>query len=326
MTILSAEKLSKRIKDRDVLLELDFSLEKGRCIGIAGETGSGKTSFLEILGGRGQASSGTVFFHGKKVPGTREKLVPGHRGIGYLSQHFELPPHYWVHEILSYAGDLSDSEREYLYILCRISHLTARRTDELSGGERQRVALARELLTRPDVLLLDEPFSNLDAHNKRTIRQVLADLRQQWGLSQVLVSHEATDILPWADEMYLLRQGRWVQQGPPRELYARPVSEYVAGLLGEYSLIDPWHPSFAALPFAAAEGTQWLIRPEHVLPAPVLEKQLTARVLQVEFRGAWLALRLDVQGQSLLMYTASPGPEPGQTIGIRIAHVVEMAG
>lgn len=324
MFIIQALGISKEGRDRQVLSDLDLAVAKGTCVGIVGETGAGKTSLLQILGGRGQASSGTVLFKGRNVPGTSEKLVPGHPGIGFLSQHFELPPHYWVHELLSYAGDLSNSERQYLYALCRIAHLTERRSSQLSGGERQRVALARELLHQPDLLLLDEPFNNLDGHNKRTIRQVLADLRTQWGITQIMVSHEAQDMLSWADQLYIMKEGRWVQSGEPKHVYEQPVNVYAAGLLGEYSLIDPSHPAFIQLPFDKVPGQNWLIRPEDIKPVSADHRQLTGYVEKTEFRGSFYAATLRVERQSLLMFSLAPTVQPGDSIDIRIERVVGL--
>lgn len=324
MIVLEAKGISKNWNEQVVLKSVDIRLRKGMKMGIAGETGSGKTSLLEILGGRGQADGGIVLFNGEKVPGVMEKLVPGHKGIAFLSQQFELPPHYWIHEILEYASEMSEIQRHQLYKICRIDHLLQRRTNQLSGGERQRVALARELSARPQLLLMDEPFSNLDAHHKRVMKDVLDDISQQMGITQALVSHDAADLLPWADELMIMKNGETVQAGKPTVLYNEPNNLYVAGLLGEYNLLDPQLPAFAALPFEAGTHTQWMVRPEDILLATGSDRQLNAIVKDIEFRGFFYASHLEIHGETVLMYQFQPAFAIGDKIGVKVNRVVNL--
>ena len=218
--------------------DIIFTQRKGKNLAIAGETGSGKSNLLKIIAGLATPPAGGVYFEGVKVAGPLERLIPGQPGIAYLSQHFELWNNYHVEEILSYSNDLSPKEAAELYQLCHIGHLLQRRTDQLSGGERQRIALARLLVHPPRLLLLDEPFSNLDLIHKRTLKTVIRDSAAKFGITSILVSHDPRDILPWADELLVLRDGRIVQQGIPREVYSAPVDEYSAALLGDYTLVN----------------------------------------------------------------------------------------
>lgn len=324
MALLSAQKVFKFIQAVPVLNGIDLEVNAGTRLGIAGETGSGKTSLLQILGGRGQADKGSVWMNGKKVPGTQEKLVPGHPGIAYLSQDFELAPHYYIHEILSYASEMPDTERFKLYEWCRIAHLLSRRTSQLSGGERQRVALARELSAKPQLLLMDEPFSNLDAFHRQIMKEVLADLSVEMSITQIMVSHEAQDLLPWADELHVLRNGKMIQQGKPQQLYHQPQNTYVAGLLGEYNLVDPQMPPFAGLPFAHEPGSKWLIRPEDIVPATGADRQLQGILKEVSFRGAFYACKIQVADQDLLIYLREPGLGLGERVGVRLGRVLSI--
>ena len=319
MALLSAQQISKKINGEPVLVNINLSIRAGMRLGIAGETGSGKSSLLQILGGRGQADQGTVWMNEKKVPGIHEKLVPGHPGIAYLSQDFELPPHYYIHEILAYASDMPEAERFRLYEWCRIGHLLSRRTNQLSGGERQRVALARELSAKPELLLMDEPFSNLDAFHRQIMKEVLADLSREMNITQVMVSHEAQDLLPWADELIILHKGRLIQKGKPFQLYQQPDSSYVAGLLGEFNLVDPMKPAFAALPFEHKPSNKWLIRPEDIVPAAGTDRHLMATLKEISFRGAYYAGKIQVDDQDLLIYLREPVVGLGERLGVRIA-------
>jgi ABC-type Fe3+/spermidine/putrescine transport system ATPase subunit len=319
MALLSAQQISKKINGEPLLVNINLNVKAGMRLGIAGETGSGKSSLLQILGGRGQADQGTVWMNEKKVPGIHEKLVPGHPGIAYLSQDFELPPHYYIHEILAYASEMPEAERFRLYEWCRIGHLISRRTNQLSGGERQRVALARELSVKPELLLMDEPFSNLDAFHRQIMKEVLADLSREMNITQVMVSHEAQDLLPWADEIIVMQKGSLIQKGKPIELYQQPENVYVAGLLGEFNLVDPMKPAFAALPFEHKPGSKWLIRPEDMIPAAGTDRHLMGILKEISFRGAYYAGKIQVEEQDLLIYLHEPVVGLGERLGVRIA-------
>ncbi|MBN8850578.1 MAG: ABC transporter ATP-binding protein [Sphingobacteriales bacterium] len=213
-------------------------LSKGWKMAVAGETGSGKTTLLKTMAGLAQAEKGTVSFEGQRVLGPLEKLIPGHPGIAYLSQQFELPQHLRIEQVLEYANELPEEEAQELFRVCQIDHLMKRKTHQLSGGERQRIALAKLLIASPRLLLLDEPFSNLDMIHKEVLKSVIRDIGQRLDITCMLVSHDPLDTLSWADEILVLRDGKVVQQGPPMQVYQTPVDEYVAGLFGKYNLID----------------------------------------------------------------------------------------
>jgi len=233
----------------DVALEnIKFTLQKNQRLAIAGETGSGKSTLLKIIAGLAApkpaaantplARQGAVFLEGEKVLPPQERLIPGQPGIAYLSQHFELWHNYRVAEVLDYNNDLESADAATLYHLCHIDHLLGRRTDQLSGGERQRIALARLLVRPPRLLLLDEPFSNLDMIHKRTLKTVLKNIAAKFNITTILVSHDPYDTLTWADKIIVLKDSRIAQQGPPREVYEKPINEYVAGILGDYTLAN----------------------------------------------------------------------------------------
>jgi len=173
MALLSVSGISMEGKGNFSVRDINFTQEYAQNIAIAGETGSGKTTLLKMIGGLVEPSAGEIRFEGKKILGPNDQLIPGHPGIGYLSQYFELRNNYWVHDLLEMFNKLTEEEAANLYRICQIDHLTDRKTDQLSGGEKQRIALARLLTGSPHLLLLDEPFSNLDAVHKRTIKKVI---------------------------------------------------------------------------------------------------------------------------------------------------------
>ncbi len=263
MAFLEVTGVGRLEGDKRILNGISFSMERFQKLAIAGATGSGKTSLLKIIGGRLQPNEGKVFFDGAKLKGPEEKLMPGHPKIAYLSQHFELRNNYRVEEIMQLNNHFSNAAAENLFQLCDITHLLRRWTHHLSGGERQRVALASLLLSAPSLLLLDEPFTNLDAFHKSTLKSVLENIGAELKITFLLVSHDAADILPWADEMLVLEEGKLIQQGTPAQIYFQPINNYTAALFGAYIKVTPeLREAFA--PFSANPLTQTIIRPSQL--------------------------------------------------------------
>ena len=176
MALLTVSGLSKDERGKAIVKDIYFTQRVFQKIAIAGETGSGKTTLLKMIAGLVQPDAGEIQFENKRVAGPYEKLIPGHPGIAYLSQHFELRNNYRVEEELEAVNKLTDKEADNVYRVCRIEHLLKRRTDQLSGGERQRIVLAGLLTTSPRLLLLDEPYSNLDAVHRNIIKSVINDI------------------------------------------------------------------------------------------------------------------------------------------------------
>ena len=207
-------------------------------IALIGESGSGKSTLLKIIAGLIQPKSGTILFENKKVMGPDFQLVAGEKGIAYLSQSFELRNNYRMEELLMYANEMDVDEANKLYKLCRIDHLMKRNSYELSGGEKQRIALARFLINKPTLLILDEPFSNLDLINKNILKNILDDVCSTYLITRILTSHDTQDILPWADKILVMEVGEIIQEGSPVDVFENPVSEYCAGLLGTYNVMN----------------------------------------------------------------------------------------
>lgn len=276
---------------------------------IMGETGSGKTTLLKIIAGRDQADGGHVFFEGERVPGTDEKLLPGHDGIAYLSQGFELPHYLRVEQVLEYA-DTGSVDAANLFEICEIAHLLKRRTDQLSGGEQQRVALAQRLLSAPRLLLLDEPFSNLDRIHKERMKTVLERIGHHLHITCLLVSHDPLDAFSWADEMLLMKEGAIVQQGAPQIIYNRPVNEYVAALSGAYNLLLPAQAKVFGIETNKAHV---LIRPEQFVLASK-EKGIAAQIEAIHFMGHYYELQLALADMKIKMVVKNKNVVRGETV------------
>ncbi len=239
MALLQISRLSVKENQAAILKNVSFTQQQFEKLAIAGETGSGKSTLMKTIAGLMQPLSGGVYLEGDKIDGPEDQLVAGHPAIGYLSQHFELPKFLKVAQVLTYANTLSKREALKIYRLCKINALLERKTSQLSGGERQRIALARLLTSNPKLLLLDEPFSNLDHAHKSLLKNVIEDIGKALSITFILVSHDAADTLSWADRILILKKGKIIQQGKPQIVFSQPVNVYAAGLFGKYSLIDP---------------------------------------------------------------------------------------
>lgn len=319
MEFLSLKGITKEGKHGAVLHGISFSLNAGSRLAICGETGSGKSTLLKIIAGLVQASGGEAFFKGKKIKGPYEQLIPGHTEIGYLSQHYELRNHYRVAELLDMAGKMTDDEAAHICNVCSISHLLVRRTDELSGGEKQRVALARILVGKPSLLLLDEPFSNLDLAHKTVLKGVLQNISRQLDITTILASHDPVDLLSWAQELLIIRDGAIVQQSAPEIAYREPLNGYVAGLLGPYLILpgDLYRQFDPAL--AAPTGKGLLIRPESLLINNLeAAYKVTGSVSAVQFMGPFYELEISVSNYVLKAYTTAQSIQPGHAVSLSL--------
>lgn len=325
MALLEVSGISKKENDSFVVREISFSQQPLQKIAIAGETGSGKTTLLKMIAGWVQPDAGEIIFDTTKVTGPADKLLPGHPGIAYLSQHFELRNNYWVHELLSYANELPADEAATLYRVCQIDHLVNRRTDQLSGGEKQRIALTRLLISSPKLLILDEPFSNLDAIHKRTIKSVIQDISEKLRITCIIVSHDPADILSWADHIIVLKAGEIVQQGTPEAIYKNPVNEYCASLFGNYTIIETELAknlfTFTEQKTAVKKG---LLRPEKVYISVTEPSSLPGIIQQIIFFGSYYLLTIRVSHQLLLAKTYQQGFSVGDPVFLTI-HTEDIA-
>lgn len=317
MALLSVEHLSGAEEGKTTVRDVSFTQQAFEKIAIAGETGAGKTSLLKMIGGFMQPASGQVLLHKERVKGPDEQLIAGHKKIAYLSQHFELRNNYRVHELLDMVNLLDKSEAEKIYHVCDIDHLLHRWTDELSGGEKQRIALARLLSTSPELLLLDEPYSNLDMLHKQQMKKVIQDLGEQLKITCILVSHDALDILSWADTVFFMRNGEIIQRGSAEELYNRPADEYCAGLLGAYNLVDT-----GAVPLLQPgnnKGKKLFCRPAQIKLADPSNAPLSGTVKKILYWGSYYTIDVQVNGQLISVQTPSHRLTVGEQTGLEFA-------
>jgi ABC-type Fe3+/spermidine/putrescine transport system ATPase subunit len=321
LNLLTVSGISKKKDEAFILQDISFNQQKFQKIAIAGETGSGKSTLMKIIAGLINPDIGEVYFENeriKRVP--EEKLIPGHIGIAYLSQYFDLPHFLRVEQALQYSNELAEEEAGLIYEVCRISQFLKRRTDQLSGGEKQRIALAKLLISSPTLLLLDEPFSNIDLIQKNILKSVIHDLGEHLNITCMMVSHDPLDTLSWADEIKIMKGGKILQSGSPRQIYYQPVNEYGAGLFGQYNLID------AALAHAFTgdkkigwKGDKLLVRPEsfHIIEIDSQAPQGT--ILDIQFLGSYVDTVVSIGNSKISIRSAMHHLSKGDRVSVSVA-------
>jgi spermidine/putrescine transport system ATP-binding protein len=236
--VIEFKNVTKRFGEVAAVVENNLAVEAGEFLSILGPSGCGKTTSLRMMAGFEQPSEGEVFIRGQNMTG-----VPAYkRPVNMVFQHYALFPHLSVGDNVSYGlrqrspkpsrGEIARGVTEALAMV-RLEGYESRRSYELSGGQQQRVALARALINRPAVLLLDEPLAALDRKLRREMQIELQNLQRDVGITFLLVTHDQEEALSMSDRVCVMREGRIIQSGSPRELYDRPINRYVADFVGK---------------------------------------------------------------------------------------------
>jgi ABC-type Fe3+/spermidine/putrescine transport system ATPase subunit len=318
MSFLKISRITKNGDDGPILSDVSFSHRRSQRIAIIGETGSGKSTLLKSIAGLIQPDAGEVLFEGKILTGPDEQLVPGHREVGYLSQDFELPKFLRIEQVLEYSRTLSHDDANRIFQVCQIDHLYNRKTDHISGGERQRIAIARLLTTNPRVLLLDEPFSNLDRAHKATLKTVIANIETTLKKGIILVSHDPEDILPWADTIVVMKDGRIVQKGTAESIYQRPSTEYTAGLLGNYTLIDPKKSIFSKYLGKQSGRKKLMVRPQAFKVHLKQKRGVAGKVIAVNYFGTHDEAQVNCSGETIIARIPSLLVKKGKRVHVSL--------
>src|SRR5919201_3422692 len=241
MARLELQRLSKRYGELDAVREVSLIVEEGELVVLLGPSGCGKTTTLRMIAGFVEPSLGAVFLGGRNVT----HLPPWKRNAGLVFQSYALFPHLTVSQNVAFglesrrtnAADIAHRVAEALRLV-RLEQLGDRLPRQLSGGQQQRVALARALVFRPDVLLLDEPLSNLDAKLRQDVRVEIRELQRKLELTTVMVTHDQEEALTMADRLVVMNEGSVRQIGSQRDLYEKPADRFVAGFVGRSTFLE----------------------------------------------------------------------------------------
>lgn len=241
MPLLKLENLSKRYNDLWALREIELEAQQGEIFGLLGPSGSGKTTTLRIIAGLETPTSGKVIFNNQDFT----EVAPENRDFAMVFQNYSLFPHLNVFENVAFglkarkfaAADIAEKVSEALELV-RLKGVEERRVSELSGGQQQRLAIARSVVTKPQLLLFDEPFSNLDVSLREETRSELRDLIKNLNLTAIYVTHDQDEAFALCDRIAILAEGKLLQTDTPRVLYEKPNQVAVARFLGKNNLIQ----------------------------------------------------------------------------------------
>ncbi len=243
-TILKISGLSKTFagSKRAAVHDFELEVEGGQIVALLGESGCGKTTILRMIAGFEVPDSGTVIIDGRELCSPKTFVEPEKRGVGIVFQDYALFPHKSVEENIAFGlfrHRRPDRKKiaQSMLELCGLQGLEKRYPHQISGGQRQRVALARALAPKPNIILFDEPFSNIDSLRKNQMRSDIEAIIKQAGITAIFVTHDTRDVLAMADRVVVMSQGISLQTGNPAEIYKRPLNQYVARFFGKTNLL-----------------------------------------------------------------------------------------
>ncbi len=320
MSYLSIRSLHKSYGATPIFSDIHCEIEKGEFVTLLGPSGCGKSTLLRCIAGLTEVDGGQILLDGQDlVP-----LSPQKRGIGMVFQSYALFPNMTVQQNVAFGlrmqkvGKDETAQRvDEVLRLVELHDYAARYPHQLSGGQCQRVALARSLVTRPRLLLLDEPLSALDARIRKHLREQIRAIQQELGLTTIFVTHDQEEALTMSDRIFLMNAGKIVQSGDAESLYTAPVDAFAAGFIGNYTLLD------------ADAASRLLLRPVHqriaIRPESIrLEDSgaIAAEVLGHSLLGNVIRYRVQANGVELLVdvLNRSEGSliGKGQCIGLSI--------
>ncbi len=342
MSFLTLKTLSKTYGDFIAVNAVDLAVEKGEFVSLLGPSGCGKTTTLQMIAGLVEPTAGSIRLDGRDI--TREK--PDKRGLGIVFQSYALFPHMSVAENVAFGLEMrkiGKPEREErvrdILALVQLTPLADRYPRQLSGGQRQRVAVARALVIRPPVLLLDEPLSNLDAKLREEMQFELSRIQRSTGTTTIMVTHDQSEALSISDRVVVMEAGRMTQIDAPYRLYERPANAFISGFVGKMNRIEAtWRrdgasgiAEIAGQRLAAegadladgvlADGTKMtlLIRPEKIRLCAAGAGKLEGRLASRFFLGNTWLMNVETGAGLIAVSITNEGEEPasiGAMVGL----------
>jgi putative spermidine/putrescine transport system ATP-binding protein len=305
MSFVSVENLQKNYGSTAVFSDINCEIHKGEFVTLLGPSGCGKSTLLRCIAGLTSVTSGRIFLDGKDlVP-----VSPQKRGIGMVFQSYALFPNMNVEQNVAFGlrmqkvstDEMKQRVAEVLKLV-ELNEFATRYPHQLSGGQCQRVALARSLVTRPRLLLLDEPLSALDARIRKHLREQIRAIQQELGLTTIFVTHDQEEALTMSDRIFLMNQGRIVQSGDAETLYTAPVDAFAAGFIGNYNLLEA---DAASRLMQRPINSRVAIRPEAIqlsltgsLEGEVRSHSLLGNVIRYRVEARGVELVVDVLNRS----------------------------
>ncbi|WP_137818448.1 ABC transporter ATP-binding protein [Pseudomonas sp. 2FG] len=305
MSFLSIQGLHKSYGGTTIFSDIQGEIGKGEFVTLLGPSGCGKSTLLRCIAGLTEVNGGKILLDGQDlVP-----LSPQKRGIGMVFQSYALFPNMTAQQNVAFglrmqkvAGSAAEKRVDEVLGLVELGDFAGRYPHQLSGGQCQRVALARSLVTRPRLLLLDEPLSALDARIRKHLREQIRQIQRELGLTTIFVTHDQEEALVMSDRIFLMNQGRIVQSGDAETLYTAPADVFAAGFIGNYNLLDADAASRLLL---RPVNSRIAIRPEAIqlgvhgnIEAEVRSHSLLGNVIRYRVEARGVELVVDVLNRS----------------------------
>ena len=305
--MLSVREISFSYIDKPIVKKVSFSLTKGKNLAIIGESGCGKSTLLKLIYGLYDLDEGQIFWNETEVLGPKFHLIPGMPFMKYLAQDFDLMPFITVAEnVGKYLSNFFPEDKQAriseLLEIVEMTEYANVKAKFLSGGQMQRVAIARVLALEPEVLLLDEPFSHIDNFRKNSLRRKLFGYLKEQQITCIVATHDSTDVLAFADEVAIIKEGKIVESGIPKFIYGNPKDKYVASLFGDVNEIK-------------INGELKFVYP-HQLKA-VMNSDLKVEIVNSYFRGSHYLMEAKFENQTLF-FESDELLENGEVVCLKI--------
>lgn len=336
--MLLLENISKKFGTAQVLNNINLSVTSGSRTAIVGPSGSGKTTLLRLIAGFEIPDSGRIILNDRPLFTGESFVPPHHRKIGFVPQEGALFPHLSVAKNISWGlkGTSKEIERQVhalMELVALDQSLAKRWPHEISGGQQQRVALARALAQKPALMLLDEPFSALDAGLRNATRKATAELLTEAGVASILVTHDQNEALSFATQIAVISQGSFAQTGRPIEVYSNPINQETALFLGDAILLPGQIRDakvYTALgdidvPDAPADGSHTvMLRPEQlrIEPCHARQSDAVATIMHIDFSGfsSTLTLLINASVQTITVKVVTRADlRPGILVNVLIS-------
>ncbi|PYG78841.1 MULTISPECIES: ABC transporter ATP-binding protein [unclassified Pseudomonas] len=317
MSFVSVQKLQKSYAGSPVFENIDCHIERGEFVTLLGPSGCGKSTLLRCIAGLTPVDSGQILLDGQDIV----PVSPQKRGIGMVFQSYALFPNMTVEQNVAFGlrmqkvkADESQVRVREALDLVELGSFAGRYPHQLSGGQCQRVALARSLVTRPRLLLLDEPLSALDARIRKHLREQIRAIQRELGLTTIFVTHDQEEALTMSDRIFLMNQGRIVQSGDAETLYTAPVDLFAAGFIGNYNLLDA---DSASRLLQRPVASRLAIRPESITLG--IHGELDAQVRSHSLLGNVIRYRVQVRDVELVVDVLNRSPADLHADGKRVS-------